>query len=156
MFLFLLNLDLSDTVVQMSGSTCSNTRRQFPEVQELQDTKLQEFFYMPSHVDQLQKESTVNESEKESDHREGVGDEFDDNNTLDSENAIDIEKDSRVEFNGVDKSISDLVLSKEPTKKYLYSYFVPQLIFHPIPHPILMPYNRPRTHHYYPFCFPYC
>ena len=111
---------------------------------------------MPSHVDQLQKESTVNESEKESDHREGVGDEFDDNNTLDSENAIDIEKDSRVEFNGVDKSISDLVLSKEPTKKYLYSYFVPQLIFHPIPHPILMPYNRPRTHHYYPFCFPYC
>ena len=140
----------------MSGSTCSNTRRQFPEVQELQDTKIQEFFYMPSRVDQLQKESTVNESEKESDHREGVGDEFDDNNTLDSENAIDIEKDSRVEFNGVDKSISDLVLSKEPTKKYLYSYFVPQLVFNPIPHPILIPYNRHQTYHYYPFCFPYC
>ena len=111
---------------------------------------------MPSHVDQLQKESTVNESEKESDHREGVGDGFDDNKTLDSENAIDIEKDSSVEFNGVDKMSSDLVLSKEPSKEYLYSYIVPQLVFHPIPHPILMPNNRPRTYHYYPFCFPYC
>ena len=155
-FLLNINLDLSDTVVQMSGSTCSNTRRQLPEMQESQDTKIQEFFYIPSRVDQLQKESTVNESEKDDDHPKDVEDGFDDTNPVDSENAIDIETDNRLEFDGVDKTSSDLVLPKEPPKKYLYSYFVPQLIFHPISHPMFMPYNRPQPYHYHPLCIPYC
>ena len=148
--------DLSDTVVQMSGSTCSNTRRQLPEMQESQDTKIQDFFYIPSRVDQLQKESTVKESEKEDEHTKDVEDGFDDTNPVDSENAIDNETDSRLEFDGVDKTSSDLVLPKEPPKKYLYSYFVPQLIFHPISHPMFMPYIRPQPYHYHPLCFPYC
>ena len=87
-------LTFTDTVVQMSGSTCSNSKRKLPEIQ---DTKIQEFFYMPSSVDQLQKESTMIKSEVVDD------DTTDDKlaevihglpvSYVEGENVIDIEKD---------------------------------------------------------------
>ena len=75
---------------------------------------------------------------------------------VDSENVIDIEKekDSLTEVNVVDNSSYNLVMPKAPKQKYLYSYVVPQIIFHPL----LMLNNHHQPHHYYhyPFCFPYC
>ena len=152
---FNINLDLSDTVVQMSGSTCSRTRRKLPEIQDIQT---QELFYIPSGVDQLQKESTMNESEKVDDDSEEKITDVEagiiHNNPVD--NAIDIENESQTD---VDNTSLDLVLPKEPTQKYLYRYYVPHIphiLFHPFPHPMLMPYNRHQPYPYYPLCFPYC
>ena len=167
------NLDLSDTVVQMSGSTCSKTRRKLPEIQ---DTKIQEFFYMPSSVDQLHKESTMIESEEVDDDPtadklpdviQGIPVSYvDSENVIDptenklpgvikDENIPDIEKESLKEINVVDNDSYSLVIPKAQKQKYLYNYVVPQLVFHPL----LMSYNHhhlPQHHYHYPLCYPYC
>ena len=159
----MLNLDLSDTVVQMSGSTCSRTRRKLPEIQDIQN---QELFYIQSRVDQLQKESTMNESEKVDDHAEDKITEAENveagitrSNPVENGIDIEIEKESQTDIDDVDNTSLNLVLPKDPTQNYLYRYYVPHIqhiLFHPFPHPVLMPYSRHQPYPYFPLCFPYC